>query len=140
MRHTVRALPALALLAALSVLVIGCAAGGGQQSPPPTASQSPHPAGAADITGPVEQLSRGSGGTGEFLVSADPSVSHTVDRARVRVTASTVVWAPVGEGRRQLKFADLKVGQRVSVRFSGPVAESYPVQGTAADVEVLSPL
>jgi len=55
----------------------------------------------------------------------------------VRVTADSVVWAPEGEGRRSLAFSDLRAGDRVAVHFTGPVAESYPVQATAADVEVL---
>jgi Protein of unknown function (DUF3221) len=58
----------------------------------------------------------------------------------VRTTADTVVWAPAGEGRRSLVAGDLRAGLRVAVRFTGPVAESYPVQAVAADVEVLSGL
>jgi hypothetical protein len=33
--------------------------------------------------------------------------------------------------------ADLGPGQMVSVWFDGPVAESYPVQATAADLRIL---
>jgi hypothetical protein len=33
--------------------------------------------------------------------------------------------------------ADLGPGQMVSVWFSGPVAESHPVQATAADIRIL---
>ena len=46
----------------------------------------------------------------------------------------------MGEGRRELAASDLAVGQRVAVRFAGPVAESYPVQATAGDIEIISPL
>jgi hypothetical protein len=35
---------------------------------------------------------------------------------------------------------DLSAGQRVAVWFTGPVAESYPVQATAGAIEILSPL
>ena len=138
MRHTGRACMALACLAALALVVApGCggadggAAGGG--SSPPT--------GAADVTGVVSQVDGGPGrDQGSFLIVADPAVSSTVDRAMVRVTADTVVWAPEGEGRRSLTFSDVRAGARVAVRFTGPVAESYPVQATAADVEVLTGL
>ena len=139
MRHTKRALAALAVLAALSVAVVGgCGGGaGGGGSPPPA----PLPSGAADITGSIKTLTAGAGAASvSVLVVADPSVTSSVDRAVVSVNADTLVWAPAGEGRRALSVADLAVGQRVAVRFSGPVAESYPVQAGAADVEVLSPL
>ena len=129
MGHTGRALAALLVLAALPLAVAtGC--GGGGAPPPPAA---------ADITGVISQVSLGPGrDQGSFLVVADPAVAGTVDRAMVRVTADTVIWASEGEGRRGLAFGDLRAGDRVAVRFLGPVAESYPVQATAADVEVLS--
>lgn len=136
MRHTGRVHAALIVLAALGLVAVnGCGtgdgdgAGGGSASPP---------AGAADITGVISQVSAGPGrDQGSFLVVADPAVRSAVDRAMVRVTADSVVWAPEGEGRRSLAFSDLRAGDRVAVHFTGPVAESYPVQATAADVEVL---
>ena len=38
-----------------------------------------------------------------------------------------------------LDVGALHAGDRVAVTFTGPVAESYPVQATAADVELLEP-
>ncbi|HET6475099.1 MAG TPA: DUF3221 domain-containing protein [Thermoleophilia bacterium] len=143
MRHTGRALAALAVLAVLWVpVVVGCGgpAGGGTASTP---SPTPPADGLADITGVVRELARpGSqdGGWPVLLVVADPGSDSSVDRASVRVTARTVVWTPAGEGRYELSAADLAVGQRVAVRFTGPVAESYPVQATAGDIEILTPL
>lgn len=141
MRHTQRALAALAALAALSVAVVGgCGGGvGSGGSPPP--SPTPLTSGAADITGVVRTLTAGAGdGSAAMLVVADQSLPSAFDRAMVSLTAETLVWAPAGEGRRTLSIADLAAGQRVAVRFVGPVAESYPVQATAGDVEILSPL
>ena len=74
-----------------------------------------------------------------MLVVADPDVASSVDRAWVRITSTTTVWAPAGEDRTELTVDDLAEGQRVAVRFVGPVAESYPVQATAGDVEILTP-
>jgi len=136
MRHTGLALAAAVALAALSlVAVVACGGDGGD----PGGGKTP-PAGAADITGRLSQLSAAADGTVSFLVVADPNVSGVYDRAMVRTTADTVVWAPAGEGRRSLASGDLRDGLRVAVRFTGPVAESYPVQAVAADVEVLSGL
>ena len=143
MRHTGRALAALAVLAVLWVpVVVGCRgpAGGGTASTP---SPTPPADGRADIIGVVRELARPGaqdGGWPVLLVVADPGSDSSVDRASVRVTARTVVWARAGEGRDEISAADLAVGQRVAVSFTGPVAESYPVQATAGDVEILTPL
>jgi hypothetical protein len=120
---------------ALSLVVVGACGGdgadlgGGGGTPPPIA--------AADITGHISRLSAGADGSASFLVVADAHDSGVYDRAAVRTTATTVVWAPAGEGRRSLAPGDLHDGLRIAVRLTGPVAESYPVQAVAADVEVL---
>jgi hypothetical protein len=141
MRHTNRALAALAVLVALwaaVAVVAGCGgpAGGGTSSPTPSAN------GRADITGVVRELTRTGAdddGWPVLLVVGDSSAADSVDRASVRVTAGTTVWGPAGEGREELSAADLAVGERVAVWFTGPVAESYPVQATAGDIEILQP-
>lgn len=104
---------------------------GGGRTPPPAA---------ADITGRLSQFSTVPDGTTSFLVVADADVSGPYDRAMVRTSADTVVWTLEGEVRRRLVATDLRDGLRVAVRFTGPVAESYPVQAVAADIEVLSAL
>ncbi len=68
---------------------------------------------------------------------ADPGSSSSVDRASVRVTVDTVVWT--AEGVRGTA-ADLAAGEQVAVWFTGPVAESYPVQATAGVIQILTPL
>jgi hypothetical protein len=140
MRHTIGALAALAALAVLGTAVVaGC--GGATADLPASPSPSAPPSGAADITGVVSDLTPGGdAGTVTFLVVADPDVAGSYDRAWVRVTAKTTIWSPAGEDRTELTADDLEHGQRVAVRFSGPVAESYPVQATAGDVEVLAPV
>ena len=137
MRHTGPALAAAVALVALSLVAVGACGGNGGD---PGGGQTPPPTGAADITGRLSQLSIAADGAASFLVVADPHVSGVYDRAVVRTTAATVVWSPAGEGRRRLVAGDLRDGLRVAVRFTGPVAESYPVQAVAANVEVLSGL
>ncbi|HEY5386572.1 MAG TPA: hypothetical protein VIL79_01585, partial [Thermoleophilia bacterium] len=106
----------------------------------PGGGKTPPPVGAADITGRLSQFSAAADGTVSFLVVAGPSVPGGYDRAVVRSTAETAIGAPQGAGRHTLVSGDLHDGLRVAVRFAGPVAESYPVQAVAADVEVLSTL
>jgi len=136
MRHTGLALAAAVALVALSLVAVGACRGNAGDP----GGGAPQPAGAADITGRLSQLSAVADGTVSFLVVADPGVSGAYDRAMVRTTAHTVVWAPQVAGGRGLVAGDLHDGCRVAVRFTGPVAESYPVQAVAADVEVLSGL
>jgi hypothetical protein len=138
MRHTNGVLAALAMLAVLGAAVVGGCGGATAAQPASPSPPAPSP-GAADITGVVDDLTPGGdAGAVTLLVVADPRVTGPYDRAAVRVTADTSVWAPAGEGRVELAVDDLAEGQRVVVRFSGPVAESYPVQATAGDVEILS--
>ena len=101
-----------------------------RRRPPPRRS-SP-----ADITGSVKDLSVGTGGDSlpVLLVVAAPGSTSSVDRASVRVKKDTVVWT--AEGVRG-DAADLAEGEQVGVWFSGPVAESYPVQASAGVVMVL---
>jgi hypothetical protein len=75
-----------------------------------------------------------------MLVVADgPAGASQYDKAQVTITEETTIWRPVGEGRETLDLGALHEGVRVAVRFTGAVAESYPVQATAGDVELLGP-
>ena len=134
MRHTGPALATMVALVVLTLVAVGACGGsdgdgGGGVSPPPS--------GAADISGRLSRLAVTADGTASFLVVADPDALGAYDRAVVRTTADTSVWAPAQEGRHRLTTSDLRDGLRVAVRFEGPVAESYPVQAVAADIAVL---
>lgn len=140
MRHTTGALAALAALALLGAAVVG-GCGGATAAQPASPSPSAPPSGVADITGVVRDVTPGGdAGTAVLLVVADPDVVSSVDRASVRVTTQTAVWAPPGADVAAPTLDDLAVGQRVAVWFTGPVAESYPVQATAGAVQILTPL
>jgi Protein of unknown function (DUF3221) len=139
MRHTIGALAALAALAVLGAAVVG-GCGGATAAPPASPSPSAPPSRVADITGVVATLAPGDDAdTVSLLVVADPDVASAYDRASVRVAATTAVWASAGEDRTASTVADLAAGQRVAVWFSGPVAESYPVQAKAGVIQILTP-
>jgi Protein of unknown function (DUF3221) len=132
MRHTSRALAASAVLFVLGVAVVG-GCGGATTAQPASPSPSAPPPVPADITGVVGDLTVGADSLPVLLVIADPGAAGPVDRASVRVTRDTVVWT--AEGLRGAA-SDLARGGRVAVWFSGPVAESYPVQATAGVVQI----
>jgi len=56
------------------------------------------------------------------------------DKASVTVTDATDVFDAAGT---LSTWEALAQGQQVEVWFTGPVAESYPVQGTAGAVRIL---
>jgi len=65
-----------------------------------------------------------------MLVEAPPGAQYPVgDKASVTVATSTKV---IDEAGASVDAASLTAGTRVDVWFDGPVAESYPVQGTAS--------
>ena len=132
MRITSRARAALAASAVLAAVVAG-GCGGSTAQPAPSATAPPSiPAG---ITGTIHQLTRDAdSGQTVILVVDDGAIQGAVDRASVKVTSDTVVWMLKGGTGTA---ADLGPGQMVSVWFDGPVAESYPVQATAADIRIL---
>jgi hypothetical protein len=124
---------ALAVLVLLAAAVAGGGCGGPAAQPAPPATAPPSvPAG---ITGTIHRLSRdAAAGRTVLLVVDDGGIPGAVARATVTVTPDTVVWLLKGGTGTA---ADLGAGQMVSVWFAGPVAESYPVQGTAADIRIL---
>jgi hypothetical protein len=59
-------------------------------------------------------------------------VQNTCDRASVTITGATRVFAVIeGQDPVPVDYLALRVGGQVEVWFTGPVAESYPVQATA---------
>lgn len=60
------------------------------------------------------------------------------DHAAITVTDSTTITRSAGGARSAATFGDIATGDSVEVVFIGPVLESYPVQGTARSVLILS--
>lgn len=117
------------LAAAISVSVSGCFL---IRRPVTTPQPPDSPAG---IVGEVMQVSRATEGAtwGALLVEGGTQPQGAVsDKASVTIDAKTLI---AREGR-WIPPDELEVGMTVAVWFTGPVAESYPVQGTASFIEV----
>lgn len=91
-----------------------------------------------DITGVITTLeaSGGAGHLGVVRVETVPDDEAGTPKALVTITAGTGFEGFPVDG--DPGFTLLQVGQRVHVWFAGPVRESYPVQGTAARIELAS--
>ncbi|MDD5018018.1 MAG: hypothetical protein PHO15_07985 [Eubacteriales bacterium] len=88
---------------------------------------------AIGIRGEVTDISEGEDRV-TILVEGEVQEDTMYDKASVTVGQDTVVAAPDGS---PLDMGDIKLGDMVEVVFEGPVAESYPVQGTAMIVKIL---
>lgn len=123
---TVSALVVLAV-GLLGVALGGCGAAG-----------TTLPTGPVGITGSVKSLVPGDERPASMLVEGpSPQPAGAVsDKAQVTVGPSTQFFDAQGNAT---KGSGIKVGTQVKVWFDGPVAESYPVQGTAQAVQIVTP-
>jgi len=74
-----------------------------------------------------------------ILVEERPADAAGSAKASVRVTGTTSLWKTVDGRQEAALVGDLREGARVQVWFDGPVAMSYPVQGTAKAIVILTP-
>ena len=70
---------------------------------------------------------------GIIEVKGEPDNGAAYDYAMVTITPDTEIYK-----NGAIHFSDLETGMYVNVFFDGAVAESYPVQGTAALVNVVT--
>jgi hypothetical protein len=114
----------------------------GDDPVPPVDTPPAHVAGAPDIIGSVATLNVADGSwnagiRGSVLIVGKIQDGTSVDKAFVTVTDKTRIYVQTAQGRRQVDFSYLGVGRTVAATFTGPVAESYPVQATASDIVIL---
>ncbi len=124
------------LLRTISIFVIpitflllsafGCSAG--QDGIQETGSQ-------VGIRGIIIDISLTEGGAA-IMVEGQVEEDTVYDRASVKINSDTMIQKD--DMSRLFEISDLRVGDRVEVYFAGPVAESYPVQGTAAIVRIIT--
>ncbi len=105
-------------------------------APAPAAGDPSRPVSSADKpTRPEPQPAGGSAPGRLLLVEGVREADTTYARAAVRVTAATRLFE--GASRRPATIEALTAGQRVEVWFTGPVAESEPVQAVAEEVVII---
>ena len=90
------------------------------------------PATAPSIEGRVTAVTRSGERIGTIRVEERPSDASGSAKASVRIDQRTTVL----RGSESTDFNALQVGQWVRVWFTGPVAESYPVQATGGTVAI----
>jgi len=117
-----RTLLLAAIATAMAVIMVGCASTVPTEAP-------------GLISGTVISVVPGDDRPASILVEEQaPPADGTLDKAQVAIAPSTQVFGPDGA---EAAASTIVEGARVKVWFEGPVAESYPVQGTAKAVQVL---
>lgn len=90
-----------------------------------------------DIRGVVKDIVHGKDGI-TMLVEGKLEQDTSVDKASVTVNMSSTVLRDKTPITGLFAFSEIKKGDTVEVTFNGPVAESYPVQGVAAIVRIVT--
>lgn len=122
-RRTMRAaLTLLMVLAAVTALLAGCSLR--------------LPTDVPGITGDITSLVPGDGRPASIFVEGGPQPDGAVAQvAVVTITPSTQVFGPDGKSADP---ATIVQGATVRVWFEGAVAESFPVQGSARAIQVVT--
>ena len=74
-----------------------------------------------------------------MLVEEDPADELGSPKGAFPVTGETDILQQQGGEQVPASFEQLWVGQLVEAEYAGPVAESYPSQGTAGSLVILEP-
>jgi beta-N-acetylhexosaminidase len=93
-----------------------------------------------DIRGTVEGLSdsmSSSDISGFILIEGALEEDTKYDRALVTVRSSTRIYQQNGERLVKARYAHIRQSSVLEVWFTGPVAESYPVQADAGTIVIL---
>ncbi len=90
----------------------------------------------ADVTGFITEIHPVGKGSvlGQILVES--YADKLVDKYMVTIKDETLIFKQDGENLRKIALEALETKQRVQIWFSGPILESFPMQGTARQVVV----
>lgn len=71
------------------------------------------------------------------LIEEDPADESGSPKGAFTVTSETEILRQQGGEQVPASFGDLRIGQLVEAEYAGPIAESYPSQGTAGSIVIL---
>ena len=90
------------------------------------------------IVGSVTNLVAGDGRPASISVEGTPQPAGAIsDQAAVTIPPSTMFFDAGGRAASLTAISGIAKGTRVRVWFTGAIAESYPVQGSAKAVQIL---
>jgi hypothetical protein len=86
----------------------------------------------SEVQGPITSISGSA-----VLVEENPADESGSAKGAFTVTGETEIFRRSDDLQVPASFDDLRVGQLVIATYTGPVAESYPTQGTAGNIVIL---
>jgi hypothetical protein len=75
---------------------------------------------------------------GAILIEGVIEADTRYDKASITITGATDIYEQRGQERSLATFDDVIIGQLAEVSFAGPVRETYPLQGSAAELVILN--
>jgi len=90
-----------------------------------------------DITGIIYSITEQSILVVEGVVDLNTSYDEWFEQGKLAISFTVNDKTIIKQEKQELTFNDLKEGQMVKVWSIGPLAESYPMQGTAREIIVL---
>ncbi|HEX5868771.1 MAG TPA: DUF3221 domain-containing protein [Longimicrobium sp.] len=120
----------LASMFAIAACLAAAACSGAPGDPDGPGLRASVPTDAASIIGDITQVERSEDRV-RILVEQIPTRSAGFPIAWIAVSPRTTVVQRAGGSLSRGSPGELEVGMRVQVWFTGPVAESYPVQAAA---------
>ena len=131
-----------AIAAALSAAALFCTAcTGGSAAPVPVGEPDAPAAAKVDVRGRITNMSFRPDDSGMTLrVEGEKEADTSVDKASVSTRENvTKLFRRKADGTREpITMMAFRNGQTIEATFSGPVAESYPVQATAAEIVIIA--
>jgi hypothetical protein len=73
-----------------------------------------------------------------FYAEGEKESDTTYDKARIILTDKAIIFEKINGEFMLTNREALKTGQKVEVRFDGPVEESDPIRATAGEVVILN--
>lgn len=124
------------LLPVLAALLLYTAEKARSVDPEPATDTAPPK---ADVRGEVTRVAalRAKGLIGSLLVEGKKEKDTQHDKASVTLPQEVKIFKWTKGKKVEAKFDDIKKGDQVQCVFTGPVAESYPVQAKASEVLIL---
>lgn len=105
-----------------------------KMEPQPEPKTQPRTGSGGSIRGSITDISGA-----VVLVEEDPADESGSPKGAFTVTGETDILRQQDGEQIPATFGDLRAGQLVEAGYSGPVAESYPSQGTASSIVILEP-
>jgi len=92
----------------------------------------------ADFTGFITEIHPSGEGDTVGLISAESHADKIVTKYIIAIKDETSIFQQDGDDFRKVSFKTLENKQWVKIWFTGPVMESWPMQGTARQVVIES--